>query len=457
MWGQTWCLAERGLRCNVWSRRFLCKSVTGVGGPLHPARRCFSSTGSILVTGETDPEVAVGRVVEGLKGSLGDKEPTCTLWFAKGYGMRAAPIGPYIQERLGGVVIGSAAEGGLIGQEKEVQRESFAISALSIAIPKLTVYPFHSADLGSLPALGRGGSWASLSMGGKGLPPPCILSFVAHGGMDGVDVSEWIKYFDNMLASRLDSTSSRLPAVVGGLCVSNYIYVDGEIHNSGGFGLVLQPEDEDVSLDTIVCQGALPVGPQMEITDAHGPLITEINGNRPQTELEPIMEDIKNQNIAGYPMAGIFVDAAAPIVGQQPRGALKGRPECLIRQMLSYTEEGYLLLAPLADGLSYMPGLQLQVHRLSPEDALAELRRRAESDRDMQQKTPDAAVIISCGARGVSLYGEESKENGILRGVWGRSVPSVGFFAAAEVGPVGLQTYVHGYTTSALFLRGSSS
>jgi len=122
--------------------------------------------------------------------------------------------------------------------------------------------------------------------------------------------------------------------------------------------------------------------------------------------------------------------------------------------MHAFSEEGYLVLSPLTETLPYAAGMQFQLHCFSPEHALVELRSRAETDMALHNgEPPDAAVIISCGARGVQLYGEEGVESRVLRETWGRDVPTVGIFAGAEIGPVGLKTYLHGYTTSILMLR----
>mmetsp|Transcript_86333 Transcript_86333/g.241605 ORF Transcript_86333/g.241605 Transcript_86333/m.241605 type:complete len:100 (+) Transcript_86333:2-301(+) len=99
--------------------------------------------------------------------------------------------------------------------------------------------------------------------------------------------------------------------------------------------------------------------------------------------------------------------------------------------------------------------MQLQLHCYNRDLALQELRSRAEHDMALHGgRPPDAAVIISCGARGVSLYGEEGVESRVLREVWGSDVPTVGIFAGGEFGPVGLKTYLHGFTTSCLLMRG---
>merc|ERR1712137_647473 len=121
------------------------------------------------------------------------------------------------------------------------------------------------------------------------------------------------------------------------------------------------------------------------------------------------------------------------------QAAMGGRPNCLVRPMHSFTPDGYLVLSPLTQVTPYTPGMQLQLHCFSSSHALDDLRTRVAHDSSMHDgRAPDAAVVISCGARGLSMYGSEGVENGVFEEVWGRRVPSVGFFAGGEFGPVGL-------------------
>merc|ERR1719401_769131 len=104
--------------------------------------------------------------------------------------------------------------------------------------------------------------------------------------------------------------------------------------------------------------------------------------------------------------------------------------------------------------MHYTAGMELQLHCYNPEHALADLRTRAEHDKAVNGGAPpDAALLVCCGARGAQLHGREGVESGVLREVWGRDVPTVGFFAGGEFGPVGFKSYMHGYTTSCLLLR----
>ena len=56
------------------------------------------------------------------------------------------------------------------------------------------------------------------------------------------------------------------------------------------------------------------------------------------------------------------------------------------------------------------------------------------------------AVLLSCLGRGEGLYGCPNYDSDQVRARCGE-IPVVGFFAEGEVGPVGGETFVHGYTS----------
>eukprot|EP00434_Breviolum_minutum_P033341 symbB.v1.2.029501.t1/scaffold3238.1/size60479/2 len=402
---------------------------------------------SALVTGEMEADVAARRVVEQLSTSRRTETSTekLVLFFAKGYGARAGCMGPIFQEGFGdAVVLGCNSEGGVIAEGREHQTETFVLGALALG-GGFSAYPF-CGDLAQLPPLKRGGKWAALDVAQK-----ASLSFSTLPAPIG-DPQSWVCMLDMMLKSR----SGQPPVVVGGMPVGGHAFVDGDLEVSGAFGVVL----DGLKTSPVVCQGSQPFGPFLEITAVRSDhIISEINGQNPRQLLLPLLHGPQVPG-NGHSMAGVFVDPKP----DGPHGswtdvhlaaaALDGRPNCLVRPMHAFTQEGHLILSPLTEMTPYTPGMQLQLQCFSPEHALKDLRSRAETDMALNDgRPPDAAVIVSCGARGLELYGSEGVESAIFREVWGCDVPTVGFFAGGEFGPVGLRTYVHGYTTSCLMIR----
>jgi small ligand-binding sensory domain FIST len=64
---------------------------------------------------------------------------------------------------------------------------------------------------------------------------------------------------------------------------------------------------------------------------------------------------------------------------------------------------------------------------------------------------PRGALLFTCNARGRGFFGEPDHDAGRVAAATGH-VPTAGFFAAGEIGPVGRHNFLHSYTASlALF------
>ena len=64
-----------------------------------------------------------------------------------------------------------------------------------------------------------------------------------------------------------------------------------------------------------------------------------------------------------------------------------------------------------------------------------------------------AALLFSCNGRGREFFGERHGDIETLQDALGGEVPTAGFFAAGELGPVGEGNYVHGHTASIAIIR----
>ena len=61
------------------------------------------------------------------------------------------------------------------------------------------------------------------------------------------------------------------------------------------------------------------------------------------------------------------------------------------------------------------------------------------------------AVMFTCNGRGRSMFGEPGHDAGVVAELLG-PIPLAGMFCAGEIGPIGGQNFLHGFTaTLALF------
>ena len=63
------------------------------------------------------------------------------------------------------------------------------------------------------------------------------------------------------------------------------------------------------------------------------------------------------------------------------------------------------------------------------------------------------ALLFSCNGRGTRMFGRPDHDVGCLRAGFAGPVPTAGFFAMREIGPVGRRNFVHGFTASVALFR----
>jgi small ligand-binding sensory domain FIST len=62
------------------------------------------------------------------------------------------------------------------------------------------------------------------------------------------------------------------------------------------------------------------------------------------------------------------------------------------------------------------------------------------------------ALLFTCNGRGTRLFSEPHHDARVIRSEAG-NLPIAGFFAAGELGPVGGQNFIHGFTASVVLFE----
>jgi small ligand-binding sensory domain FIST len=186
----------------------------------------------------------------------------------------------------------------------------------------------------------------------------------------------------------------------------------------------------------VVSQGCRPIGRPLIVTRAERNIVHEL-GRRPALEvLNEIFEQLDNRDralIEGGLHLGVVMNE------YQERF---GRGDFLARNVLGATENGGIAIN---DQVRVGRTVQFMVHdaQSADEDLRALL---ADSGRK-----PKAALLFTCNGRGTRMFGAPHHDVTVVRDVLG-SLPLAGFFAMGEIGPVGGQNFLHGFTASlALF------
>ena len=197
---------------------------------------------------------------------------------------------------------------------------------------------------------------------------------------------------------------------------------------------------DGVELLPCVSQGATPLGPELEITSGEGRLIKELSGRPALGALRAVLErldEADREMLAQGMLLGIVVEGGGD-------GGEHGHGDFLVRSVLGGDPE----TGTIAIGATIEEGQIVRIHARDAasadrdlNDAL-DLRRRALGD-----DAPAGALMFTCNGRGRGMFGLPDHDATAVAATLG-DIPTAGFFAAGEIGPVGGENFLHGFTAT---------
>ena len=123
------------------------------------------------------------------------------------------------------------------------------------------------------------------------------------------------------------------------------------------------------------------------------------------------------------------------------------RGDFLVRNVLALERE----TGALAITDRVRVGQTVQFHVRDAATADEDLHALLRLDMNAHDRKPSGALLFSCNGRGTHLFSGPHHDASVLRAEAG-DIPLAGFFAQGELGPVGGQNFIHGFTASvALF------
>ncbi len=239
------------------------------------------------------------------------------------------------------------------------------------------------------------------------------------------------------LLRRFNDDGLRL-RVLGGLASAargpggNRLVLDGRVRSDGAVGVLV---DADVDVHTVVSQGCRPVGSPFTVTRAEGSLVYELGG-RPALERLRELASGATEEERTLMQRGLHVGL---VVDEHKTDF--GRGDFLVRNLLGAQET----TGAIAVGDEVSVGQTLQFH----------VRDASAADEDLRALLAGvdarACLLFTCNGRGRNLFGVPDHDAGLVERLLG-PIPLAGAFCAGEIGPVGGQNFLHGFTASlALF------
>jgi small ligand-binding sensory domain FIST len=219
----------------------------------------------------------------------------------------------------------------------------------------------------------------------------------------------------------------------------NQLVLDDRIHDAGAVGVLLHG---DVRVRSIVSQGCRPIGRHMVITKAQDNIIVELGGKPPLVQLQQLWQELDAHDQALF-QRGLHVGR----VLNEYRGDFQ-RGDFLVRNVVGLDRQS----GALAVTDRVRVGQTVQFHVRDAATADEDLHALLQLDLSAHPDRPRAALLFTCNGRGTRLFDTPHHDARVLRDEVG-AIPVAGFFAQGELGPVGGQNFIHGFTASVVLFE----
>ena len=248
--------------------------------------------------------------------------------------------------------------------------------------------------------------------------------------------------FSTPMQEVLSLMSDRYPhgKAVGGLAGGgqdsgeNRLLLNDQIFDGGVVGVQLTGP---IAVRTVTSQGCRPIGERFVVTRAEQNLIYELGGVSALTRLQDVFESLRGAQRRDAHRAvhlGIVIDE---------HQSHFERGDFLVRNLIGADQQA----GAIAIGDIVQEGQTVQFHLRDAKSASDDLHFLLAADRTTHQSPPLGALLFSCCGRGEGLFGRPHHDSGVVQERLG-SIPTAGFFAQGEIGPVGGRSFLHGYTAS---------
>jgi small ligand-binding sensory domain FIST len=210
------------------------------------------------------------------------------------------------------------------------------------------------------------------------------------------------------------------------------LLLDDRCHEAGAVGVLLRGH---FGLRSIVSQGCRPIGRALVITRGQKNVIQELGGRPVLTQLQEMWQEMtpaEQELFQEGPHLGMVINEYQ---GEFQRG------DFLVRNILGLDQE----TGSLAINDRVRVGQTVQFHIRDAATADEDLHALLQLDMQAHERGPTGALVFSCNGRGTRLFPEPHHDARAVRGEVGE-VPLAGFFAQGELGPIGNQNFIHGFT-----------
>lgn len=362
---------------------------------------------------------ATSAVADEVLALLGPEPDLAVLFVSAAHRQAVAEIAAQVRETLRPATLLGATGGMVLGGAREVE-DGPAVSLWAgrtgpVQPARLTVRP-----------VGDGGA-----LRGWPVPPPADTSGLL------LLTDPFTFPADAVLAHLCARQGCPFP-VFGGMASAavapggNALVLDDEVVHDGAVGVFLGP---GARVGTVVSQGCRPIGGPFIVTRAEGNVLLELAGQPALQRLEGVVAGL-DQADRRLAMRGLHLGVVA-----DEHKADFARGDFLIRAVLGADRD----TGAIAVGTLVPVGTTVQFQVRDAATAGEDLRAL------LKDRQADGALVFTCNGRGTRLFGAPDHDATIVSDELA-GAPLAGMSCAGEIGPVGGDSFVHGFTASVVLL-----
>lgn len=373
----------------------------------------------------TDTSRALAEVCEQAVAGWGERSPSLVLvFFSPHHAGEGALIAKTLADRFGPNVVGCQGES-IVGTALEIEMQPALSLWMADFGPGVEVETFHI-----VPDQGREGPTLFGWPDGLLDCDPAKAAMITLADPHTFPITE-------LFYPRIAEDYPGLP-VMGGMSSGamgpgqTVMIRGGEAAYHGAVGAFLRTQGE-VPWRTVVSQGCRPIGRPLVVTRGRDNVIQEVGGQTPLSYLQSLYEELPARDQELF-RRGLHVG----LVMTEFRETF-ARGDFLIRNLYGIDRENGALV--ITDRVRAGQTIQFQLRdaETADDDLRALLRSEPAGSK--------GALLFTCNGRGSRLFSAPHHDGKVVQEELG-TIPTAGFFAAGELGPIGSINYIHGFTAS---------
>ncbi len=384
---------------------------------------------AVRIAAAFSPSRDVRQACNSIQSELGGPADLAFAFVSAAHRDDMAAIGSQVCEQLGTTALLACTAESLACNGKEYE-EPGGVALWAGRFPGAQITPMHL-------------SFASTPEGGVFLGWPDQLPDAWPAGAALLLLADPFSFPADVLLAQLNESQRGVP-VIGGMASGgmspgeNRLLLGANEIESGAVAVLVHGA---VNATSVVSQGCRPIGQPFVVTKAERNIIVELGGRPALAQLQELFEKLspEEQQLA---RGGLHV---GQVIDEYREEFERG--DFLVRNVQGVDPQN----GAIAIGDWVRAGRTVQFH----------VRDAATADEDLdallsaahQGPTGDCAgsLLFTCNGRGTRLFEQPHHDAAALARHW-PDLPTAGFFAQGEIGPIGGKNFVHGFTASiALF------